>query len=73
MPIKTYRFNSTISAIRPNSTVTQLPLGAEVLIPDAAEPDSKGMTSGTYLGYPIMVFQQDLDEQAEPTVTVKLR
>jgi hypothetical protein len=73
MPIKTYRFNNPISAVRPDSTVTQLPLGAEVLIPDAAEPDSKGMTSGTYLGYPIMVFQRDLDEQAERTVTGELR
>jgi len=42
MPIKTYRFNSTISAIRPDSTLGQLPLGAEILIADAAEPDSKG-------------------------------
>ena len=73
MPIKTYRFNSTISAIQPDSTVTQLPPGAEIVIADTAEPDSKGMTAGTYLGYSVMVFQRDLDERAERRVTVKFR
>jgi len=65
MPLKTYRFNVTISAVRADSTVMQLPPGAEIVIPDTAEPDFKGMTAGTYHGDPIIVFQQDLDERAE--------
>jgi hypothetical protein len=44
MPVKTYRFNVTISAVRADSTVTQLSPGSEVVIPDTAEPDYKGMT-----------------------------
>jgi hypothetical protein len=76
MPTKTYRFTNSISAVRPNgvaSTVTQLPLGSEVLVEDEALPDSKGMTLGTHNGKRVLVFQRDLDEQAERRVTVKWR
>jgi len=76
MPVKTYRFNNTISAVRPYgvaSTVTELPSGSEVVVEDEALPDSKGMTLGAYKGKPVLVFQRDLDEQAEYFTAVRMR
>ena len=45
------------------STVTQLSRGSEVMVEETGTPDSKGMTLGTHRGKPVLVFQQDLDEQ----------
>jgi hypothetical protein len=65
MSIRTYRFNRPIGVVLADSTVTELPPGSDVCVDEAAMPDSKGMTMGTHKGKSILVFQRDLDEQAE--------
>jgi len=72
-PVKTYRFNVTISAVRADSSVTQLTPGSEVVIPDAAEPDSKGMTGGNIRRKPDHSLPQDLDQRAECFTAVRVR
>jgi hypothetical protein len=35
------------------------------MVEEMATPDSKGVTLGSHKGKPVLVFQHDLDEQAE--------
>ena len=68
MYTSTYRVSDPISVIRQYSvkpTVSELPPGALVSVLDA-KPNHEGMIAATHEGEPIVLFQRDLDELAEP-------